>query len=245
MVAPNAIVIGAGKAGSTSLHTYMQSHPAIFGSSPKELMYFSSRYNNGETWYLSHFEMAGQKQIRFETTPQYSFRDEFPETASRIRNFDPKMKIVYIVREPVDRIVSHFNHWARIYPNRYFDLEASLEQPDHRKFFVERTRYFYQIEAYRAVFPDEQIHVVFLEDLERRFEDTLNELFAFLGVARIASNVQNQIHNKRPDHTARAWSRNDIPAARMAELRTYLRPDVQALFTYCGKDTDFWGNAYI
>ncbi len=59
---PDAIVIGAGKAGSTSLYNYLDSHPRIFGSRIKELMYFASKYDKGLDWYLSNFpESDGTK----------------------------------------------------------------------------------------------------------------------------------------------------------------------------------------
>ncbi|GAB4274099.1 MAG: hypothetical protein Kow0013_28100 [Pararhodobacter sp.] len=241
---PNALIVGSGKAGSTSLHQHLSAHPDIFGSTPKELMYFSSKFENGEAWFLSHFKDAGSAKIRFESTPQYAFRDEFPLVPAQVHAFDPNMKIMYIVREPISRIVSLFNHWARVFPERYTDLEDSLSRPGHRKYFVERTRYFYQIEAYRALFPDAQIKVVFLEDLCADFVPALNDVFAFLGVAELADTIDPKIHNKRPKETARVWTRDDISAERVAELHAYLKPDVQALFEYCGKPADFWGASY-
>lgn len=241
---PNAPIIGAGKAGSTSLHNYLSGHPEIFGSDPKELMYFTSKFEMGEEWYQSFFPKTEGVRIYFESTPQYSFRDEFPQVAKRIHDFDPGMKIMYIVREPVSRIISHFNHWARVYPDRYSSIDESLSRPFHRKYFVERTRYFHQIEAYRKHFPDSQIQVVFLEDLKKTFEPSLNAVFKFLGVSQVADTIDPHIYNRIPTHTSRVWTRQDISAEREKELIGYLKSDVQALFDYCGKPHDFWGPDY-
>lgn len=239
---PNALIIGAGKAGSTSLHNYLSAHPEIAGSSPKELMYFTANYDNGVDWYQSHFPLREGVKIYFESTPQYSFRDEFPQVADRIKDYDPQMRIMYIVREPISRIVSHFNHWSRAYPDRYNDIEKSLQSPAHRKYFVERTRYFYQLSVYLDRFGPDQVKVVFLEDLKSRFEPSLNEVFAFLGVAPLARKVDTKIWNKRAEPT---WKASDIRADLQDEIRTYLRDDVQRLFAHCGKDSDFWGEGYI
>ena len=72
---PNALIIGAGKAGSTSLHNYLAAHPKIFGSDPKEIMYFTTHYGKGENWYRSHFPRQEGVEIYLESSPQYTFRD--------------------------------------------------------------------------------------------------------------------------------------------------------------------------
>lgn len=243
-VIPNAIIVGAGKAGSTSLHNYLAAHPDIAGSVPKEVMYFTANYDKGPQWYLERFPGAEAAAIAFESTPQYSFRDEFPEVPARICAYNRDMRILYIVREPIARIVSHFNHWTRSKPGLYRDLNLSLSKPGHRRFFVERTRYFYQISAYLEHFPRAQVEVVFLEDLQRDFVPALNRVFAFLGVAPLAETIRPRIHNPRPEGGARVWRRADLEPGREAELTAYLRDDVRALLEMCGKPGDFWGEAY-
>lgn len=242
---PNALIVGAGKAGSTSLHNYLASHPEIFGSKQKELMYFTTNHDKGLDWYHAQFPEVPGTRIWFESTPQYTFRDEFPEAAPRIHAYDPDMRLIYIVREPISRIVSHFNHWSRVYPERYTDIEDSLTRPGHRKAFVERTRYFHQISAYLDLFPAEQVQVVFMEDLRSDFVPALNRVFDFLGVAPCADTIRPKVHNKRPEREdVRVWSAADISETRKDELRGYLGPDVQRLLAHCGKPTDFWGAGY-
>lgn len=243
---PNTLVIGSGKAGSTSLHNYLASHPEIFGSTQKELMYFTSNYDKGVGWYHEQFPETPGTRIWFESTPQYTFRDEFPEVAPRVHAYDPDMRLIYIVREPISRIVSHFNHWSRVYPKRYIDIEDALTRPEQRKFFVERTRYFYQMSAYLDLFKPTQLQVVFMEDLRSNFVPVLNRVFNFLGVAECAESIPVKIHNKRQNvEGVRVWSAADISASRKEEICKYLAPDVQKLFAHCGKPRNFWGDRYV
>ena len=96
---PNALIIGAGKAGSTSLHNYLDAHPAVFGSKVKEVMYFTGHYGKGLDWYLTPFPQQDGVEIYFESTPQYSFRDEFHAVVKRVHDLNPEMKLIYIIRK--------------------------------------------------------------------------------------------------------------------------------------------------
>ena len=243
---PNAIVIGAGKAGTTSLYKYLDAHPEIFGSRIKELMYFSSKFGRGVEWYLSNFPRQEGVKVYFEATPQYSLREKFGNVPERIYDFNPDMSILYIVREPLSRIVSHYNHWSRRHPGRFTDIEASLQRPGQRKMFVDRTRYHYQIQHYLNIFPAEQVKVVFLEDLKSDFVPSLNEVFRFLGVEQCAETIENRVFNRRPrNKNAHVWKLEDISQESQKEIVETLSEDVQKLLSLCGKPADFWGEAYL
>lgn len=238
---PNALIIGAGKAGSTSLHNYLNSHPAIFGSEIKELMYFSSNFGRGEGWYLSHFPEQDGVEVYFESTPQYTFRDELPFVAQRIHDFNPDMKLIYIIRHPVERIISHFNHWRRTQPERFSDIDAMLQNAAERRIFLDRTRYFHQLEQYRALFPDEQIHVTFLEDVQSDFVPTLNAIFAFLGVAEKADSIESKIYNKGATEKRGTRFGDSMSDENRASICRELSGDVQEILSHCGKPGDYWG----
>ncbi|WP_412552915.1 sulfotransferase family protein [Shimia sp. MIT1388] len=244
---PNMIVVGAGKAGTTSLHRYLSSHPRVFGTKEKELMYFTKHFDKGPKWLEPHFPEGTDADIFFETTPQYSFRDDFPGVPQRIHEFDPDMKILYVVREPLSRIVSHFNHWAATKPDKFNNLEKSLSLPEHRKVFVDRTRYHYQISAYLDVFPTEQVRVVFLEDLKNNFEVTLNSLFEFLGVPQTAAEISPEVFNRGTDRDIRGpqWRVGNIPPQLRTDIAKELAEDVQKLLKHCGKPADYWGQIYL
>ena len=242
---PNALVIGAGKAGTTSLHKYLDGHPRIFGARKKELMYFTAHYNKGAAWYLSNFPDNADADVFFESTPQYTHRDQFPRTAARIHDFAADMKLIFIVRDPISRIISHFNHWRRMYPDRYSDLETALSDSAERETFLARSKYHYQLTPYLDLFPPDQVHVVFLEDLKADFVPVLNDVFGFVGVAQTASEISGEIHNKgaRIPGIDQRYG-DDIAPAWVHELHTELAPDVRTFLEFCGKQPDFWGPGY-
>lgn len=241
---PNALIIGAGKAGSTSLHRYLDAHPAIYGSETKEVMYFTRHYGKGPDWYITHFPEQDGVEIYFESTPQYSFCDEFPAVAQRVHDLNPEMKLIYIIRHPIERIISHFNHWHRTQSDEYADLEDVLATPEKRSIFVNRTRYFHQIQAYQALFPDRQIHVVFLEDIQSDFTRTLDGVFDFLGVDQAADSIESTVHNKGATRKEGSRFGDQLSEESREALCSELSEDVQKLLAYCGKPADFWGPAF-
>ncbi len=238
---PNALIIGAAKSGTTSLHNYLASHPAVFGSEAKELMYFTTFFMRGNEWYQSNFPEQEGVNVYFESTPQYTFRDKFPETAKRIRNYNPDMKLIFTVRHPVERIISHFNHWKRRYPERYSDFESMAKDPEEWNFFLNRTRYFYQIEAFRAQFPDDQIHIVFLEEIQNDFRTSLNAIFRFLGVAERADDIEHKSFNVGARRPTGERFGDEMSLASSTCICKELAEDVQAFLTYAGKPGDYWG----
>lgn len=243
---PNALIIGTAKAGSTSLYQYLSSNPEVFGSKQKELMYFSRDFHKGVEWYTSNFPEKPRAKIYFEATPQYSFRDEFPEAAARIRDFNPDMKIIYTVRDPLSRIVSHFNQWKRIWPDRYTDFEATMKKPKQRKLFLDRTKYFHQISRYCDLFPREQICLVFIEDIIRNPTTTLNGVFEFLGVKQTADKINTKAYGKGADRTHEKQIKvEDVSSTLKDEIIEELRDDIRNFLSFAGKPAEFWDKGYI
>ncbi|MGK7952253.1 MAG: tetratricopeptide repeat protein [Xenococcaceae cyanobacterium] len=110
---PNFIIIGAGKSGTSSLYEYICSHPQVISSLKKELRFFSYKPNfkKGVDWYLSHFSPIpkGKNLITGEATPGYFGWD----VQESIYNSFPNIKLIAILRNPVDRAFSQYNHWIR------------------------------------------------------------------------------------------------------------------------------------
>lgn len=110
---PNFIIIGAGKSGTSSLYEYICSHPQIISSLKKELRFFNYKpnFHKGVDWYLSHFPPIpqGKNLITGEATPGY-FGSDVQES---IYSLFPNIKLIAIVRNPVDRAFSQYNHWVR------------------------------------------------------------------------------------------------------------------------------------
>ena len=178
-VLPNLVVIGGLKCGTTSLHHYLNLHPAISMSRPKELNFFVAELNwpLGTQWYGSHFDPAAT--VRGETSPHYTDRPRLDGVAERMRSIIPHARIVYMVREPVDRMLSQFLHnVGGGYESR--TLEEALGS-EHTA-YVDRSRYAFQLEPYLDAFGAERVEIVSREELKNEREATMRRLFDFLGV---------------------------------------------------------------
>ena len=176
---PNLVVIGGLKCGTTSLHHYLNLHPEIGMSRPKELNFFVAELNwpLGGDWYASHFDAA--RRVRGESSPHYTNRPRFDGVAARIAETAPEARLIYMVRDPIDRMLSHYLHnIGGGYDDR--PLEQALSDPDTA--YVDRGRYFFQLEPYLEHFDAERIELVAREELKRDRAATLRRVFAFLGV---------------------------------------------------------------
>jgi Sulfotransferase domain len=178
---PNLIVIGAAKCGTTSLHEYLNEHPEISMSREKEPHFFveGKNWDRGLAWYESHFD--ADAPVRGESSPGYSAFPLYRGVPQRMAETIPDARLVYLVRDPLERIVSHYSHRSVNWPEMR-SLEESLADPHLRDWLVTPSRYWLQLEQYLARFSSEQILVVDADDLRASRVKTLARIFAFLGV---------------------------------------------------------------
>jgi hypothetical protein len=178
---PNAIVIGAAKCGTTSLHEYLDLHPEIAMSREKELNFFVAEQNwsRGLAWYEAQF---GDAPIRGESSPAYTVHPLRPGVPERMSATIPGVRLVYLVRDPIDRIVSNYLHRSVNRPEMG-TLHDALADPHVREWLVMPSCYWLQLEEFLRYFPREQILVVDSDDLRRSRQQTLAAIFAFLGAA--------------------------------------------------------------
>lgn len=176
---PNLIVIGGLKCGTTSLHHYLNLHPDVQMSRPKELNFFAAELNwpLGTEWYASHF--SSDAPVRGESSPHYTNHPRFPGVAERMRSVVPDARLIYVVRDPVDRMVSHYLHnIAGGYDHR--PLADALADPDSA--YMHRGLYFMQLSRYLEHFPAKRIEIVTREELLRDRAATMRRVFGFAGV---------------------------------------------------------------
>jgi hypothetical protein len=176
---PNLVVIGGLKCGTTSIHHYLNLHPEVEMSRPKELNFFVSELNwtLGREWYASHF--SGRAAVRGESSPHYTNRPRFDGVAERMRSLLPEARLVYMVRDPIDRMLSHYVHNVG---GGYDDRPLADAFADPESAYVTRSRYFFQLEPYLDEFGKESIEIVTREELKRDRAATMRRLFDFLGV---------------------------------------------------------------
>ncbi len=176
---PNLVVIGAMRCGTTSLHYYLSLHPEINMSRPKELNFFieNNDLRRGLEWYRSHFK--GDAFIHGESSPRYT---NFPFTSgvpARMHSVVPDAKLIYMVRDPIERMISHYilrnSRGTETRP-----VEEALRQSEN--LYVARSRYYWQLEQFLPFYPPSRILVLGMSDLGDRRAATLRRVFEFLDV---------------------------------------------------------------
>jgi hypothetical protein len=176
---PNLIVIGAQKCGTSGLHYYLGFHPEISMSRPKEVNFFIKERNwkLGVDWYMRHFDP--EARVRGESSPNYSAYPHHTGVPKRMNKVVPDARLIYIVRDPLERIESH---WVHNFAKRREkgDLAETLMHPNTT--YVVRSQYFMQLQQFLNHYRPEQILVIDQEDLLSRRMETLREVFTFVGV---------------------------------------------------------------
>ena len=117
---PNLVVIGAMKCATTSLHHYLTLHPGISMSRQRGLNFFlDENHERGSDWYAAQFD--GPEKIHGDTSPRYANFPLNPGVPERMVRLLPRAKLIYLVREPVERVISHYTHYvAAGYEERTF-----------------------------------------------------------------------------------------------------------------------------
>src|SRR5262245_24405751 len=172
---PNVIVIGAMKCGTSSMHTYLDAHPDIKMSRRKELNFFSHDHNweLGESWYERHFSSSAR--IRGESSPSYTKFPQIRDVPERMHELIPDVKIIYLVRDPIERILSHYMH-SRETGRESRSIGAALAEFENNK-YVDPSRYHLQLQRYLRFFLPTQILVVASEEMRSQRNKTLRSVF--------------------------------------------------------------------
>ena len=163
---PDFIVIGAMKSGTTSLHHYLSCHPDIAMTTVKEPTFFTAEGNwdKGLDWYRKQFGSDGT--LRGEVSPDYT---KFPRHAgvpARMHATLPHAKLIYLVRDPIERLISHYVD-AYSFRRANGPLNEVLRDAEGRH-YVACSKYFLQLEQYLPFYDFEQFLVVATEDLAAR-----------------------------------------------------------------------------
>jgi hypothetical protein len=177
---PNLIIIGGLKCGTTSLHHYLGLHPEIQMSKPKELNFFVSELNwdLGADWYRGRFD--DRFAVRGESSPHYTNQPRFTGVAERIRDrLGSDMKLIYMVRDPIKRVLSHWVH-AKGAGYEPGDLSEMLSRTDTA--YVHRSMYWMQLQPYLENFDRDRIAVITQEELQADREGTMRRAFRYAGV---------------------------------------------------------------
>lgn len=178
---PNLLLIGAAKCGTTSLHAYLDSHPEIAMAGLKELRFFQDPdCADWLPWYRAQFNPTAK--VAGESSTMYTRSPALPGVAERMAALIPDARLIYMVRDPVERAVASYleERFQLLDPRPLDEAFADLDDPYNP--YVSASRYAEQLRLFLEHFPRDQVMVVPLSDLQTEPATTLARIFGFVGV---------------------------------------------------------------
>jgi len=198
---PDFLVIGAQRSGTTSLYRYLGQHPLIKWARIKEVHYFDRAYARGPRWYRAQFPLAisARSWLAGDASPYYMVH---PQVPARAVDLVPQARLIALLRNPVDRAYSHYQHTvARGHTDLSFEEALDFEQqladgemqrlaaePTYRSLlhewhsYVTRGHYAEQLERWLEHFPRERLHVIVSEQMFADPNRALRGVAYFLGL---------------------------------------------------------------
>lgn len=199
--------VGAQKAGTTALDAYLRMHPALCMANVKEVHFFDEdqtyfqRALAGYAGYHLHFAPTATTKLVGEITPAYIYWSDVPR---RIWQYNPAMKLIAILRNPITRAFSHWNmerdrgvdslpFWDALQSERE-RCRAALPLQHRAYSYVDRGYYTAQLRRLWSFFPPEQVLVIRYDDLRDRANDVLDRVFEYLGVEQLPPQTPKLAH---------------------------------------------------
>ncbi len=212
-VYPDFIVIGYQKTGTTFLYKYLSKHPNIMPASKKEIHFFNFSFGSGSNYYKAQFPLKIYKKylerkfnIPFKTgeaSPSYAIH---PKAAKRIKELIPNTKLIFILRNPIDRAYSQY-HYRKKRGMEELSFEEAIEEDNNRKIllmkqferdeltiynrkqikfpYISISKYIEHLTKWYEVFPKEQILILKTEDFNENSQKELNKVCDFIGISKI------------------------------------------------------------
>lgn len=248
---PSFLIVGAEKAGTTSLHDYLLQHPEVIEGHRKEVQYFSRYFYHSWDWYRAHFPLRSKLEGKLcgEASPYYIFH---PYAAERIHGTLPKCKIIILLREPIARSVSQYYHEVakgREYLSMAdaFDAEEArtrgelerMHSPlylpfNHEHFsYVGKSVYVDQVRRYLNVFPREQVLVMQSERFFRETAEVVRNVFEFVGI-----DASFLPENLAPSNVSRQ-QKEQLPERIHTELTAFFAAKNEELYQLIGERFDW------
>ncbi len=211
---PNLFIIGSMKSGTGYLHTLLASHPSIVMSDPKEPCAFvepqqlrdlfrwawDQGYWRDRERYLQLFESSEAATVRGEGSVYYTHRPLATGVPKRLHEFNPNSRLLYVMRDPIERAISHYWHQVR-WHGEHRSLPSAINN-DPR--YQDVSNYAMQLAPYFELFAREQIKALTFEELTNNTKSTVSEIFRWLNVGQSTAfetvppqNVTPEIIEKR------------------------------------------------
>ena len=255
---PTFLIIGSSKCGTTTLADVLADHPDCCMGRPKEVRFFQEitdcdpnpNYDKGWEWYSQAFGHYQGEPVIGEATPAYSERSRSPQTARRIFEFNPGMKIIYMVRDPMDRQVSawRMHHFEGVNGETALPFPGwALQGFDYWTREMKKVkewdecRYGFQLAAYHEFFPREQILVSFLKDLKQHRDQELARISRFLSLdpARLPAPDSAGSNRAEDRKIERPWFKR-LRSSPVARATARILPQVLRYKAVGGLGTEKW-----
>ena len=248
---PSVLIIGAQRSGSTSLFNYLAQHPDVLTPLGKEIHYFDLHYARGLRWYRGRFPFSHRLRppaITMDASPYYLAH---PLAAERAFRLLPQVKLVALLRNPVERAFSHYQHEVRD-GRETFSFAEALDREDerlsgeeerlerdpgyysynhHRYSYTRRGLYLEQLRRWVRWYPRSQLLVLQSEALFRDPATVTSAVYQFLGLR------PHRLAQYKPFYQG-AYERQ-MPAGLRERLASYFEPHNRELYRWLGQELDW------
>jgi hypothetical protein len=259
---PDFLIIGAQKAGTTSLYNYLVQHPQILGNTTwKEVRYFDlpENYEKGMGWYLGNFPSKFKKRnkLTFDASPSYIY---FPHIPQLIKQDLGNIKMIAILREPASRAYSAWRmyhsfadnphaHLRNIADHRSFpeaieqELEKSPQYSQCAQYpydYVARGKYVEQLDNYCKFFNQENLLILGAEELSQETDKTLDKVSNFLEIEKFPRHLIESFKKKK--YNVGTYEKDEEETQVIEQLKGFFSPFNQKLYDFLGFQFDWESN---
>lgn len=256
-VLPNFLIIGAARSGTTSLYQYLVQHPNIEPAVVKQLHFFDQYFDRGINWYranfptfLKKFTNEKIKKIKFltgEATPYYL---QNPNTPKRVFEINPKMKLVLVLRNPVDRAFSHYKRKSKNGSEKLSFEEATKQECSringeiekmeknenyfshiyHSLSYIHAGLYVIHLKRWLQFFPMDQILILENEEFLNQTSKLYSQTLKFLDLPDFNLSNYTKFQESKP---------MEMNVQTREKLLNYCKPYNEELFSLIGKKFDW------
>ena len=245
---PDYLILGNIRCGTTSTYFMMLQHPQIVPAIKKELYFFNhfgkdDLWEKGKEWYISQLGDCQKGQITGEATPGYMWN--YNKVAPRVKQICPNTKFIIILRNPIDKIYSHFLLYVRAYlRNKRKPVTTSFDKIMEDTFnkkntliakmgqrILDRTTYVNILKGWLKYFPREQFLILKSEDMFQNPNKVLNQIFTFLGLSPFTITPLHRNKGRRSP-MREIWKN---------KLKEYFEPYNKELYKLIGKNFNWEG----
>jgi hypothetical protein len=255
---PNFIIIGSARSGTTSLYNYLIKHPAVAPAWQKEIHFFDYNYQKGFSWYRGQFPtlpykyyietVHRQNLITGEASPYYLFH---PYTPSRVAQHLPGVKLIALLRNPVERAFSHYC-WEVSWGNEHLSFEDAVDQEEmrtqvgvhklensisfnHLHFsYISRGKYAEQLARWFEYFPQEQFLIIKSEDMYNNPTTIFKQALDFLHTP--VRDADRQTSNFKQYNRQKISPHKNMTSEMRQRLVEIFKPENERLYNLLGRD---------